>query len=138
MKANLYGIQPEEITVYWPYILPLLNKPFTRMEIVKDYDVGYVLEEVKAKRMQCWIAHADDKIDAVFVTQIINNPKRKLLTIPYVGAESGTIDTWIDAMDTFKAYAKEHDCAAIRGWGRKGWEKVLKPDSVRIEFEIEV
>lgn len=136
--VNLYGIQPEEITVYWPYILPLLNKPFTRMEIIKDYDVGYVLGEVKAKRMQCWIAHADDKIDAVFVTQIINNPKRKLLTIPYVGAESGTIDTWIDAMDTFKAFAKAHDCAAIRGWGRKGWAKVLKPDSVRIEFDIEV
>jgi len=135
---NLYGIHPKEISVYWPYILPLLNKPFTRMEILKDYDTSYVLGEVKAKRMQCWIAHENDKITAVFVTQIINNPKRKILTIPYVGAESGTIDTWIEAMDVFKAFAKEHGCTAIRGWGRKGWEKVLKPDSVRIEFDIEV
>jgi hypothetical protein len=135
---NLYGIQPDEITVYWPYILPLLAKPFVRMELLKDYDPSYVLGEVKAKRMQCWIAHANDKIDAVFVTQIISHPKRKILTIPYVGAETGTIDTWIDAMDTFKAFAIEHGCAAIRGWGRKGWEKVLKPDSVRIEFDIEV
>ena len=135
---NLYGIQPEDITVYWPYILPLLAKPFVRMELLKDYDPSYVLGEVKAKRMQCWIAYANDKIDAVFVTEIIDFPKRKILTIPYVGAETGTIDTWIEAMDTFKAFAKEHGCAAIRGWGRKGWEKVLKPDSVRIEFDIEV
>ena len=135
---NLHGIQPDEIMAYWPLVVPLLEKPFTRMELLKDYDVGYVLDEVKAKRMQCWIAHSGDKIDAVFVTQIINNPKRKLLTIPYVGAERGTIDTWIDAMDTFKAFAKEHGCTAIRGWGRKGWERVLHPDSVRIEFDIEV
>lgn len=135
---NLHGIQPDEIMIYWPYIQPLLNKPFVRMELLKDYDVEYVLEEVKAQRMQCWIAHSNDKIDAVFVTQIINHPKRKILTIPYVGAEPGTIDTWIEAIDVFKAFAKENGCAAIRGWGRKGWEKVLKPDSVRIEFDIEV
>ena len=78
------------------------------------------------------------RLIAVFVTQMIKHPKRKILTIPYVGAENGTIDTWIEAMDTFKAFAKEHGCEAVRGWGRKGWEKVLKPDSVRIEFDIEV
>ena len=108
------------------------------MELVKDYDTDYVYERVKDARMQCWIAHEDDRITAVFVTQVIKNPKRKILTIPYVGAENGTIDTWIEAIDTFKDFAKEHGCEAVRGWGRKGWEKVLKPDSVRIEFDIEV
>ena len=135
---NLYGIQPEEIDMYWPYVLPLLNKPFTRMEILKDYDTGYVREQVRKKHMQCWIAHENDQINAVFVTEVIKNPKRKILTIPYVGAVNGTIDTWIGAIDTFKAFARENGCEAIRGWGRKGWEKVLKPDSVRIEFDIEV
>jgi len=135
---NLAGIHPDEIDLFWPHIIPLLDKPFVRMEIVKDYDTDYVLEQVKNHMMQCWIAHEDDKITAVFITQIVQHPKRKLLTIPYVGAINGTIKTWIDAMDTFKAFAKEKDCEAIRGWGRKGWEKVLKPSSVRIEFDIEV
>lgn len=135
---NLHGIHPDEISVYWPHILPLLNKPFVRMELVKDYDTDYVYERVKDARMQCWIAHKNDQITAVFVTQVIENPKRKILTIPYVGAETGTIDTWIEAIDTFKAFAKENGCEAVRGWGRKGWERVLKPDSVRIEFDIEV
>lgn len=137
--ANLYGIQPEEITVYWPYILPLLNKPFTRMEILKKYyDIDHVLEEIKAKRMQCWIAHADDKIDAVFVTKISPHPKGSVFEIPLVGAEKGTINAWIDAIDVFKAFAKEHGCSMVKGCGRLGWVKVLKPDIVQTEFYIEV
>jgi len=135
---NLHGIQAEEIGLYWPHIVPLLNKPFVRMEVVKDYDVDYLLKMLRDSMMQCWIAHENDKIIAVFITQIHSYPKRNVLSIPFVGAENGTIDTWIDAMDTFKEFAKENDCSAIRGWGRKGWEKVLHPDSVRIEFDIEV
>lgn len=136
--TNLHGIQPDQLPIYWPYVLPLLEKPFIRLELFKDYGTDYVLEQVRALKMQCWIAHEDNKITAVFITQVLDNPNRKVLAIPYVGAESGTIDTWIDAMDTFKAFARENGCTIIRGWGRKGWEKVLKPDSVRIEFDIEV
>ena len=135
---NLPGIQPDEIEMAWPLIQPLLLKPFTRMEILKDYDTEYVLECLRDQSMQGWVAHENDRITAVFVTQINVFQKRKILSIPYVGAENGTIDTWIGAMDTFKDFAKSHGCSAIRGWGRKGWERVLKPDSVRIEFDIEV
>lgn len=135
---NLYGVQPDEIDAYWFLIHPLLMKPFVRMEINKDYDVEYVREQVKIGKMQCWIAHKDEKIQSVFITQVHAFPKRKVLSIPFVGAEKGTIDDWIEAIDTFKEFARAHDCEVIRGWGRKGWERVLKPDSVRIEFDIEV
>ena len=138
MTTYLHGVQPEEIDPLWPLLEPLLLKPLVRTEIIKDYDTSYVRDMMKDYKMQCWIAHEEDKINAVFITQIDDYPKRKVLSIPLVGAVNGTIDTWIGAMDTFKEFAKAHDCEAIRGWGRKGWEKVLKPDSVRIEFDIEV
>jgi len=136
--VNLHGIQPDEIEMAWPLIQPLLEKPFVRMEILKDYDTEYVFDCLKDQTMQAWVAHDNDRITAVFVTQVNVFKKRKVLSIPFVGAEFGTIDTWIEAIDTFKEFAKANDCSAIRGWGRKGWEKVLKPDSVRIEFDIEV
>lgn len=135
---NLHGLSPKEVQQYWQYIEPLLSKPFTRMEIIKDYDTDYVYDQLMENRMQCWISHENEKLTAVFITQINIFPKRKVLSIPYVGAVNGTIDTWIDAIEVFKDFAKANDCGAVRGWGRKGWERVLKPDSVRIEFDIEV
>ena len=135
---NLYGIQSSDIAMYWPVVAPLVMKPFVRLEAYKDYDVEDVLENIRAGKQQCWIAHEDDRVTAVFITQIIVRKKRKVLFVPLIGAETGTIKQWIGAIEVFKAFADEKGCDAILGIGRKGWEKVLNPDRVRIEYEFKV
>lgn len=135
---NLYGIMSDEVEAYWPLILPLLEKPFVRMKMYLDYDIEYVLEQIKAAKMQCWVAHEKDEVIAVFITQILVRPKRKILYVPFIGAKRGTIKHWIGALDYFKAFAAETGCDVVKGIGRKGWERELCPDSVKLEYEFKV
>lgn len=134
----LIGLQQNEIEPFWPYVKPFIEKAMRRTGVDKDYDPEFVLNQLLTNKMQCWVGHKDQEIRVVHVTAIDEYPKRRVLGIPFVGAVGGSIDEWIDHIEVFKEFAREHECQAIRGWGRKGWEKVLDPDVVRIEFDIEV
>lgn len=134
----LIGLQPGEVEEFWPHVRPFIEKAMARTGILKSYDPEYVFEKLKTFEFQCWIGHSNKQIKVVHITTIEVKPKRKILCIPFVGAVEGTIEDWIDHLEVFKEFAKAHGCTTVRGYGRKGWEKVLQPDDVRIEFDIEV
>ena len=129
------GCDVEQI---WETIEPLIAKAMMRTGVIKSFDPEFVKLQVLSERWQCWVGTENDAIKVVYITFIENFPKRKVLEIPLVGAIDNLIDMWIDHIEVFKNFAKAHGCSAVRGGGRKGWEKKLNPDAVRIEFEIEV
>lgn len=137
-ESVLFGISADEIDYWWDQVEPLIHKPLWRTGAIREYESDDILRFIKTRDMQCWIAHDGAEILAVGVTEIVQYPRRNVLAIVTVGAKNGSIDAWIDHLDTLKAFAERHDCGVIRAWGRKGWAKKLKPDAVRIEFDIEV
>lgn len=132
------GLTYDDALELWPLIEPLIEKPLVRTGAIKDFHPADILELIKSQAMQCWLIYDDDEVLCVAITQILAYPRRKVLGIPFVGAKPGTIKRWLQHMDVMEAFAIEHGCTAIRGWGRKGWEKVMNPDVVRVEFDIEV
>jgi hypothetical protein len=134
----LMGLQPDEVDDFWPHVKPFIEKAMIRTGVIHDYDPEYVLDQLKTLRMQCWIGHEGSDIKVVHITTIDEFPKRRVLGIPFVGAQEGSIDDWIGHIEIFKEFAKAHGCSVVRGWGRKGWERKLNPNTVRIEFDIEV
>ena len=135
---NLYGIHPEEIDQYWSTIEPLVSRPIVRTGVDALFGSDYVLERIKRATMQCWVVHKNDRISAVVITTVDHLPKANLLTVVLAGAIDFEVDSWPDVIDHLKAFAKEIDCQIVRVPGREGWKRVLKPKSVRIEFDIEV
>lgn len=135
--AHLYGVQHDEIDEFWPLIRHLIEKPLIRTG-VKDFSPEDIRDAVKDRRMQCWIAHKDGKILVAAITQILCYPQRKVLGVPFVGAEKGFLDDWLIHMETLKDYGREKGCGAVRIWGRKGWLKVFDPDVERIEADIQL
>jgi len=136
--SYLYGVKAEEIDEFWPQIRHLVEKPLVRTGAIKDFAPEDVLNFIKNREMQCWVAHEEGKILAVGVTQVLVYPQRKVLGMPFVGAESNTIKAWLEHFATFEEFARSMDCECIRFWGRKGWERLFKPTDSRIEFDIEV
>lgn len=134
----IIGLQPDEIEGMWPHVRPFIEKAMQRTGVIKDHDPDYVFEQLRTLNMQCWVGHKDDRIIVVHVTKIDVFPKRKVLWVLFTGAVEGTIDDWLEHIEVFKAFAQEHDCAAVRGGGRLGWVKKLHPDMIRVEFDIEV
>ena len=135
---NLYGIPGAEVDLYWSRIAPLLEKPIERLQLQRFIKLEEIREYVRSSDMQCWVVPHDDRILVAVITQIVVLREIKILTIPYLGAQRHTMHLWLHLFSVLKDFAKAHDCKIVRGWGRPGWEKVLKPDTVRIEFDIEV
>ena len=139
MSASfLFPIGGHEIDDFWPKIRHLIEKPLARTKADRDFAPEDVRQAIRDGTMQCWIAHDGENILVVGITEVLCYPRRKVLGIPFVGAERGTLDHWIDHMEAMKAYAREMGCSAIRVWGRDGWVKMLNPDVKRLEADIEV
>lgn len=138
LKSYLFPVRPDEIDQFWPKIRHLIEKPLVRTKADRDFSPEDIREAIREGLMQCWIAHDGGTILVVAVTEILCYPRRKVLGIPFVGAETGSLDQWIDHMEAMKVYARENGCKAVRVWGRAGWVKVLNPDVTRLEADIEV
>ena len=133
----ILGIPHDEIEEWWPALAPLVRKPLEH-EKVKELTTDDILDRIKSRDMQCWIAHEDGQILSVGITEIIEYPQRRVLGLPFLGAVKGSIDHWFEYFEVIKDFARAHDCDVVRIWGRKGWERVMKPDHVRIEADFEV
>lgn len=137
-ESTLLGIPGDEIAGVWSRIVEFLQKPLIRMEMTKDFDVSDLYREITEQNMQCWLVIREDRIIGVCLTQILIYPRRKVLGIPFLGMEPHSIHQWLGHLEVLKSFARYHGCSAIRGWGRKGWVKILKPDIVRVEFDLGV
>lgn len=104
------------------------NDKITATDILmKCLDGHYVL----------WVWVENDKSIAAFVTQIVEYPQRKSLSIPFIGGESHRMDTWFDAsLAVFEGYAKEHKCDLVEGYGRRAWLKHIQPRGFRIGYIV--
>jgi len=137
-STELIGIRSDEIDRWWPYLESFVRKPLDRTGAIKDYLPEDILGFIKNRDMQCWVAHNGQEPLAVIITEILAYPQRKVLGIVFTGAINGSIDLWLDHFRIMKDFAREHGCSVIRIRGRKGWEKVFKPDDTLVEFDIEV
>lgn len=110
-----------------------------RTAVDKSYDTDFVKACLDDEEMQCWVGVDNDEIKVAHITIVDDKPKRSILHIPLTGAVEGTIDEWLEQhLEVFKEFARMHGCSTIRGYGRYGWIKKLKPADWRVEFDIEV
>lgn len=137
-SSYLFPLRSDEIDAFWPKIGHLVEKPLTTPPEDRNYSIDDIRDALRSKDMQCWVAHDGQKILAVAITEVVCFPRRKVLYIPFVGAETGSIDLWLGHMEAMKAFAREMGCEAVRGGFREGWVRKLKPDTKRVEFEIQL
>lgn len=137
-ETFLVGLAHDDVVQMWDDIKPLYERALVKTGAINDFLPEDILEAIEARDMQGWIVHDRHQIICAVATQILVYPRRKVFGIVLVGAEPGTISSWLQHFDILKDFALAHGCSAIRGWGRKGWEKTMNPDTVRIEFDIEV
>jgi hypothetical protein len=134
----LEKLQPNDVDKFWPQAKPLIEDAMNHSGTIADIDPEFVLQQIKKNNMHFWIGLDKDEIAVVHVTQFSERPKRKALLILFTGAKKWSIDAWIWHLDVLKEFARQHNCKVVVGGGRFGWIKKLKPDFVRVQFDIEV
>lgn len=126
---NVSLVPPEYINDVWDTVKVFL-KP--AVEVTNGRFMLYdVYSFSQMGRYQLWIAFDDDKqIMGCEVTTVTDYPSKRVLTSLFTGGND--IRSWRNQMiDVITKFAKDQDCEAIEGHGRKGWIKLLEPYGVK-------
>jgi hypothetical protein len=114
------GVSAEELERYWPQAFNLVARACARSNGRLTPEA--VFADLKAKQMQLWLVHTDGKIEACFVTQIINYPGTRLCNI-LLAAGKGR-QRWQHWISILEDWAREQGCnGAFLGAG--GTQKYL-------------
>lgn len=137
----LSGVMAENVNHVWPIVEPYIVDALKKTGADKEFSPESIRGMCVDRSMQLWVAHIDNELMAVFVSEIIQYPLRKALAIPFVGSNRHTIDIWIQVYGVFEAYARHSGCSVIKGYGRRGWVKFLGgkmegDPSVVMTFEV--
>jgi hypothetical protein len=83
-----------------------------------------------------WVVWSGEKMTGVLVTEIYDTARGTTCAIPVVGG--GALEDSLDVLDTIEAWAKEQGCVRLRGEGRSGWSRALKPKGwVKLTEQVE-
>ena len=79
-----------------------------------------------------WIAY-DDKIYGAVITEVMQYPQMKSLTMHFTGGIE--LPKWKDEMlSVLRSFAKDTNCQTIESFGRAGWKKVFSKDVFNSKF----
>lgn len=134
---RLYGIQAEKVDRVWSDARKMLEKALKYAQ--NRYDADSIYKAVKSREMQLWIICSNKGMQGAVITEIINFPLKKILSISFLAGVD--FDKWSHNWSTIRDWATENDCSAVRIFGRAGWEKKLgslgfKKTSIVLEAEL--
>ena len=128
---NISAIPQQDVEQVWHLI-------HGYMEGAAKYTHGrYTVDDIKQSfisnlNQQLWIAY-DDKIYGAVITEVMQYPQMKALTMHFTGGIE--LPKWKDAMlSVLRSFAKDTDCQTIESFGRTGWKKVFSKDGFKSQF----
>lgn len=121
-ESQLLQVPPDKILAVMPDIQPMLQPAIDLSE--GRWDVWAVIAHLLQGHMVLWISVRDGKPEAAMVTRIIDYPKMRVLSLPYLGGRAR--QNWLRFEPQIIAYAKANGCQELEGYARPGFRRVLK------------
>lgn len=110
----------EEIVSHWPQIEAHLQRATSRTGCYEPIDL---LRMAFAGQVGIWLCEGCRGIDAVFVTEVKQYPRKRILEMLFCGGDY--MRDWIDpAVENIDKHAQEMGCDHIACLGRPGWARV--------------
>jgi hypothetical protein len=129
-------VPKELIHTCWESVGPFLDR-------AARYTYGrYTVDDIHAAIVDydhdLWVAFEGGEIKGAVVTNFMNYPKRKVLSMTFCGGVE--LSKWKDPMlDLLRRYAKDMGCDGIEATARRGWAKIFQNDghkSLWATFEL--
>lgn len=123
--AELVCVDPARINEVWPLVRDRVKIAIERTGL-SDFDL--IEREILAGNQLVWIAW-DNGISAVATTHKTSIGSKTICTL--TACQGYDRERWLPLFKRIEQYAKDEGCAAMRIFGRKGWERVL--DGYKVE-----
>lgn len=78
------------------------------------YETGDVIARCLDGTMQMWASVNDKEIESVCVTQFLNFPRARVVSMPFVGGQN--IKNWLKFSEDIIKWAKERGATQIEGY----------------------
>jgi hypothetical protein len=99
-----------------------------------EYGIEDIKNTLKAGDMQLLVI-LSDFIHAVCVTEILQFPKYRILTVVTLGGKG--IDAWLPALQAeLERFARAENCAYVRCFGRAGFERKLTGYGYQLAYRL--
>lgn len=118
-SLDLYCIDPAKVPSFWPLVKNSLNKALEATELG---DLQALENEILGGKQLLWLAFGKH-LEAIATTQIVKPYYRKICVV--TACSGSNIERWLPLYERIEKYARDEGCAAMRIYGRKGWERVL-------------
>lgn len=124
-QGRLYQVLPFALDVVWNDARKLL---ITALDYADGkYCLPDIWNDIKRGDCQMWVSFGEN-LEAVCVTSLVNYPRSTRLLVKFAAGRLEymlphfqSIISWAKSVNTSKYPVK------VEVWGRKGWERVLKP-----------
>ena len=113
------AVATSDIIHVWPEVTHLLDRAFAYSD--GKFSKRYVFDQLLAGGMQLWVAPR-----CVLVTRILNYPEKRIMELFLCGGEN--LAEHLDkGLGLLEKYARAAGCHGMELWGRRGWERYLRP-----------
>lgn len=119
--SELRLVQLNEILSVMPQVAPLLEPAIERSQ--GRWDLYSVIGHLMLGQMHLWISIKDGEIDAACCTRIVDYPKIRVLSLPFLGGKVWR--NWMHFQEQLGAWGRAHGCKEMEGYARKGFARVL-------------
>jgi hypothetical protein len=137
-QLQFTAVPPDAVHVVWRDVAPMLERAIERSG--GYYNTAVVLDGVYRGALALWVVLDDAVPIAVLTTRIDKMPNATVLVMDWIGGSR--MNEWLPlAQKTFEQYGRDNGCTQLHGFGRKGWDRVLrkhgwKPDHIVYKMEL--
>jgi hypothetical protein len=127
-------VNPFNVEEHWPRVAPWLTLALGPYETW--IDLSFIKEKAKAGFAQIWIGHKpqSSEIDLVLITESMTIDEKSTLVVRWAAGKD--MDEWFGDLGLLEAWAKANGFYKIQVWGRRGWERKLRPLGYTHEFSV--
>jgi hypothetical protein len=121
VEVKHFRVAPENVTLLWPIVSPMLAKAF---RTTTTHDIEDVRKSLMVQSSHLWIQESD-AVDGCLVTEFAAYPKGLWARIWLAGARPGAKLEWDRFKPMIIAWAAAHHCKGIECVGRLGWLRLF-------------
>lgn len=121
--VRIVQVQTDELEGLWPSVLPWLEGLIEEVSLARmtPDDWKKRIEENEAQLFVVW-ADLERKPLAVFVTQMDDYPRARVLSIPLLAGRERK--RWEHLLHDVEAWARRSGCTQVEIPGRPGWGRI--------------
>lgn len=120
--SDLVLVPIDKVLAVMPDVQPMIEPAINRSD--DRWDIWSVIAMLLNGQMQLWLSINDGKPEAAMVTRIIEYPKMRVLSLPFIGGRAR--ENWMHFEEAIIDFGRRNGCAELEGYARKGWLRILK------------